>query len=366
LQLIDAELSFDQNWDKRSGFRTRQIITAPIYNNNQLLGVIQILNKKIGEGTFSEEELGLALEIAEVLGVAFFNQQCFERHRKTRLDYLISHDLIKEEELDKSWEESREQKETIEYFLMLKYKIAKDDIGRALEEFYHCRFVQYNDKTVIPGDLIKNLKRNFLRRELWVPQEKIDGKIHVIVDEPNNILKRDTIENLLKTKQVKYDVAMAEDIIKFINLFYHSSDNEHSFTEILGRLDDEDTIIEDEEGGEMITESDSVIMQLVNKIINDAYGSGASDIHIEPNISRKDVEIRFRIDGDCVLYQTVPFSYRAAVISRIKIMSNLDITVKRLPQDGKIKFRRPMGEEIELRVASIPTQGGVEDVVMRI
>jgi type II secretory ATPase GspE/PulE/Tfp pilus assembly ATPase PilB-like protein len=170
---------------------------------------------------------------------------------------------------------------------MLKYKIAKDDIGRALEEFYHCRFVQYNDKTVIPGDLIKNLKRDFLRRELWVPQEKIDGKIHVIVDDPNNILKRDTIENLLKTKQVKYDIAMAEDIIKFINLFYHSSDNEHSFTEILGRLDDEDTIIEDEEGGEMITESDSVIMQLVNKIINDAYGSGASDIHIDPNQQQK-------------------------------------------------------------------------------
>jgi hypothetical protein len=190
LQLIDAELSFDQNWDKRSGFRTRQIIAAPIYNNNQLLGVIQILNKKIGEGTFSEEEVGLALEIAEVLGVAFFNQQCFERRRKTRFDYLISHDLIKEEELDKSWEKSREQKETIENFLMLKYKIAKDDIGRALEEFYHCRFVQYNDKTVIPGDLIKNLKRDFLRRELWVPQEKIDGKIHVIVDDPNNILER--------------------------------------------------------------------------------------------------------------------------------------------------------------------------------
>jgi len=65
-------------------------------------------------------------------------------------------------------------------------------------------------------------------------------------------------------------------------------------------------------------------------------------------------------------YQTVPYSYRAALVSRIKIMSNLDITVKRLPQDGKIKFRRPTGDEIELRVATIPTQGGVEDVVMRI
>ncbi|PKN65159.1 MAG: pilus assembly protein, partial [Deltaproteobacteria bacterium HGW-Deltaproteobacteria-12] len=81
---------------------------------------------------------------------------------------------------------------------------------------------------------------------------------------------------------------------------------------------------------------------------------------------KKNVEIRFRVDGDCAIYQTVPFSYRAAMISRIKIMSNLDITVKRLPQDGKIKFRRSSGEELELRVATIPTQGGVEDVVMRL
>ena len=107
-------------------------------------------------------------------------------------------------------------------------------------------------------------------------------------------------------------------------------------------------------------------MQLVNKIVNDAYNRRASDIHVEPNVGKKNVEIRFRVDGDCSLYQTVPFSYRAAIISRIKIMSNLDITIKRLPQDGKIKFRRNTGDEIELRVATIPTQGGVEDVVMRI
>jgi type II secretory ATPase GspE/PulE/Tfp pilus assembly ATPase PilB-like protein len=124
--------------------------------------------------------------------------------------------------------------------------------------------------------------------------------------------------------------------------------------------------LDDEEMADGVTESDSVIMQLVNKIVNDAYNRRASDIHVEPNVGKKNVEIRFRVDGDCSLYQTVPFSYRAAIISRIKIMSNLDITIKRLPQDGKIKFRRNTGEEIELRVATIPTQGGVEDVVMRI
>jgi type II secretory ATPase GspE/PulE/Tfp pilus assembly ATPase PilB-like protein len=367
LKSIEAELTFDDSWDKKTGFKTRQVLAAPIYNNNQLMGVIQIINKKVGEGKFSEEEIGLALEIAEVLGVAFYNQQRFVRHRKTRFDYLLSHDLIKEEELESAWKESREKKETMENFLMQKYKISKDDIGHAFEEFYNCRFIKYNDKLPIPGHLIKDLKKNFLRRELWVPLEMIGDRIHVLIDDPNNIIKKDTIESLLKTKKIKYDVAMEEDIIKYINLFYNTPDSEHSFTELLGEMEKESGApLDDEDMADGVTESDSVIMQLVNKIVNDAYTRRASDIHVEPNVGKKNVEIRFRVDGDCSLYQTVPFSYRAAIISRIKIMSNLDITIKRLPQDGKIKFRRNTGDEIELRVATIPTQGGVEDVVMRI
>ena len=367
LKSIEAELSFDDSWDKKTGFKTRQVLATPVYNNNQLMGVIQIINKKVGEGKFSEEEIGLALEIAEVLGVAFYNQQRFVRHRKTRFDYLLSHDLIKEEDLESAWKESREKKESMENFLMNKYKISKDDIGHAFEEFYNCRFIKYNDKLPIPGHLIKNLKKNFLRRELWVPLEMVGDKIHVIIDDPNNLIKKDTIESLLKTKKIKYDVALEEDIIKYINLFYNSPGDEHSFTEILGRMEGDDgTPADEEDAVDGVTESDSVIMQLVNKIINDAYVRRASDIHVEPNVDRKNVEIRFRVDGDCALYQTVPFSYRAAIISRIKIMSNLDITIKRLPQDGKIKFKRNTGDEIELRVATIPTQGGVEDVVMRI
>lgn len=367
LKSIEAELIFDDSWDKKTGFKTRQVLAAPIYHNNQLMGVFQIINKKVGDGKFSEEEIGLALEIAEVLGVAFYNQQRFVRHRKTRFDYLISQDLIKEEEVEKAWKESREKKESMENYLMSKYKISKDDIGRAFEEFYNCRFIKYNDKLPIPGHLIKDLKKNFLRRELWVPLEMVGDKIHVIIDDPNNLIKKDTIESLLKTKKIKYDVALEEDIIKYINLFYNAPGDEHSFTEILGRMEGDEAAPADEEDiGDAVTESDSVIMQLVNKIINDAYVRRASDIHVEPNVDRKNVEIRFRIDGDCALYQTVPFSYRAAIISRIKIMSNLDITIKRLPQDGKIKFRRNTGDEIELRVATIPTQGGVEDVVMRI
>ncbi len=366
LKAMDFELKFDSSWDKKSGFRTKQILAAPIFYEDQLMGVIQILNKKIGDGKFSEDEVGLAMEIAEVLGVAFYNQQRFSRRRKTRFDFLITRGLMKDDEMETAWKEARNQNESIEYHLMQKYRISKDDIGHSFEEFFRCRFVDFNEKAVIPGDLIKNLKKDYLRREVWVPLEKIDGYIHVLVDDPNNILKRDTIESLLKTKKVKYDVALPDDIMKFINLFFQTSEGEHSFTELLGKLDDEDRSPEEDDSGEMVTESDSVIMQLVNKIINDAQARRASDIHIEPNVGKKNVEIRIRVDGDCSMYQTVPYSYRAAIISRIKIMSNLDITVKRLPQDGKIKFRRSNGEEMELRVATIPTQGGVEDVVMRI
>ncbi|OPY15460.1 GspE/PulE family protein [Syntrophus aciditrophicus] len=363
LRQIDPELSFDLSWDKKTGFRSRQILCSPVFYNGKLSGVIQILNKK-GGGKFSDEEVGFVQEIAEVLGVAFFNQERYARRRKTRYDYLISRDLLTEEELDNAWEEARDKKEPMESFLMKKYDVSKEDIGKSLSEFYHCKFIQFDDKFPIPGDLLKNLKREYLRRELWVPLCKTDDKIQVIVDDPNNILKRDMIESLLKTKAVKYDVAFPEDIIRYINYFFQMPADESSFTELLGKLDeDEET---PEEDGEIVTESDSVIMQLVNKIINDAYFRRSSDIHIEPNVAKKNVDIRFRVDGDCSLYQTVPFNYRAALVSRIKIMSNLDITVKRIPQDGKIKFKSVNGDEIELRVATIPTQGNVEDVVMRI
>jgi type II secretory ATPase GspE/PulE/Tfp pilus assembly ATPase PilB-like protein len=365
LKSIYKDLTFDVSWDKKTGFRSKEILAAPIFYNKNLMGVIQILNKKPwSPGPFSDEEARFIKEIADVLGIAFYNQERFARRRKTKFDYLLTRGLIKEAELDSAWEESREQKETMETFLMRKYKISREEIGKGFEECFRCKFVQFNDKQPIPGDLLRNLKKDYLRRELWVPLERVEGNIRVIVDDPNNILKRDTIESLLKTKAVKYDVALTDDIIKYINYFYQSPEDESTITDLLGRLDKEEDAEEDE--GDVITESDSVIMQLVNKIINDAFNRRSSDIHIEPNVGKKNVEVRYRVDGDCALYQSLPYSYRAALVSRIKIMSNLDITIRRLPQDGKIKFKRPNGEEIELRVATIPTQGGVEDVVMRL
>src|SRR5439155_1119445 len=108
------------------------------------------------------------------------------------------------------------------------------------------------------------------------------------------------------------------------------------------------------------------IIPPANQVIVDAFKARASDIHIEPYGAAKDTMIRLRIDGGCNEYQRVPGAFRRALVARIKIMAMLDIAERRKPQDGKIKFRMPDGRDIELRVATLPTQGGNEDVVMRI
>jgi type II secretory ATPase GspE/PulE/Tfp pilus assembly ATPase PilB-like protein len=143
---------------------------------------------------------------------------------------------------------------------------------------------------------------------------------------------------------------------------------DENVSDILGELSSEAQAetMEDPSGGGGLDENDSAIVRLGNQIIADAYRQGASDIHIEPYGEKRETLVRFRVDGDCFEYMKIPQSYRRAIVSRLKIMSNLDIAERRKPQDGKIKFKLGGDREIELRVATIPTAGYNEDIVMRI
>jgi type II secretory ATPase GspE/PulE/Tfp pilus assembly ATPase PilB-like protein len=360
------DLPLDAKGDTRFGLPVKQILAMPIFYGGDIVGAVELINKKDADGQFKDKEPALLHNIAEVLGIALYNQhQVDPKARKSKFGYLIINNLITEEDLNRAREESRVTNEPLENILMGKYKISKEDIGRACEDFCQCKFVPFDPRTPIPGDLCKNLKKEYLATETWVPLEKTGKGIRVIIDDPQNILKRDAIENLFRVKSIAYDIALKEDILKYIEFFFGGNTEESTFTDILGKLETSEDGPEDDRE-EAVDESDSAIIQLVNKIIGDAIVRRTSDIHIEPNVIDKNVLVRFRIDGDCILYQTVPYSYRAALISRIKIMANMDITVKRLPQDGKIKLKRSNAEEVELRVVTIPTQGDVEDVVMRI
>ncbi|MEI6737270.1 MAG: GspE/PulE family protein, partial [Pseudomonadota bacterium] len=112
--------------------------------------------------------------------------------------------------------------------------------------------------------------------------------------------------------------------------------------------------------------ADNELVKFVNKVIIDAYQKKVSDIHIEPMPGKLKTGIRFRIDGTLQPYIEVPAHFRQAMVTRLKIMCDLDISERRKPQDGKIKFKKYGPLDIELRVATIPSAGGVEDVVMRI
>lgn len=360
---IDPSLKFDKTWDQKTGFRTRQVLVAPIAFQKYLMGAVQLINRRDGR-SFSEKDAAALQEMGKTLGVALFNQKRMAKARPGKFDYLIENGLLTQKELEGALLGARKTRQDIEFLLMKDFKITKADIGRALSHYYRAPFVDFNERTPIPGDLLAGLKVAFLKRNNWVPLAKAEDKVVIAIDNPFHLQKIDIIKALFPSTGLLLHVALREDIQKYINLFFHGEKEQKNIDEILGQLQEEQHEIDEAE--KLVSEEDSAIVQLVNKIILDAYERRASDIHIEPYPGKKNTEVRLRIDGACQLYQTVPFNYRAALVSRLKIMADLDIAERRKPQDGKIRFKKYGGKDIELRVATLPTAAGVEDVVLRI
>jgi type II secretory ATPase GspE/PulE/Tfp pilus assembly ATPase PilB-like protein len=369
LRGINPELIFNKSWDQKTGYKTTQVLVAPIVYNKYLLGVMQLINKK-GGGYFSQDDQTSVMEIAKVLGLAFFNnQKNVQKKKPTKYDYLIVNNIITDKDMERAMVEARKLKRPVETMLMKEFNVSKADIMKSLSEFYKTRFIPYDDKMVIPGQLLKGLKPVFLRNNMFVPVSQSGDKVIIAMENPDFLPARDTVKRLIPGKAFEYCVSLREDISQMIDLFFNVKrstflEDSGSIEDLLGQL--EATGEEDYEDMERVSEEDGTIVQLVNKMIIDGYNRNASDIHIEPRPGKANSVIRFRIDGSCQVYQTIPYTYKQAIVSRLKIMSDLDISERRLPQDGKIKFRKYAPLDIELRVASIPTAGGTEDVVMRI
>ena len=363
LASIDSDLKFDKSWDKKTGFTTRQVLVVPVVFKNYLLGAMQLINRK-DNSSFTKIDERSVKELAKILGIALYNQKRLARARTSKFTYLIENNILTQKELDKAIVEARQRKDPVEAVLIENLKIPKKEIGKSLSNFYRVPFVEYNEKITIPGELLASLKIPFMRSNVWVPLCVEDSKIVIAVDTPYDLQKIDEIKSLFPGKELKICVALKQDILNFIILFTQDEKELAAIDEIISQLQVEKN--EAEEAESVIDEEDSAVVQLVNKIILDAYARGASDIHIEPYPGKQSTYVRIRVDGSCALYQTIPYNYRNAIVSRIKIMSGLDIAERRKPQDGKIKFKKYGGKDIELRVATVPTQGGMEDVVMRI
>jgi type II secretory ATPase GspE/PulE/Tfp pilus assembly ATPase PilB-like protein len=246
--------------------------------------------------------------------------------------------------------------------------VPKHEVGAALSQYYKLPFYEFSDKLIPPPDLMRDLKIEFLKRNLWLPLRRDEqGNIVVLIDNPQDIQKIDSIHQVLRSRKIALAVGLRKDIQQWLGAADNAGANKGNIGDILSDLGAEAAMEKELDlGGSEVDENDSAVIRLANQIIVDAYKARASDIHIEPYGAARDTMIRLRIDGGCGEYQKVPGAFRRALVARVKIMAQLDIAERRKPQDGKIKFRLPDGRDIELRVATVPTQGGNEDVVMRI
>ena len=367
---ISGKLRFDSSWDKKTGYRTKQILAMPILHEQRVVvGVIQLLNKKKGGRFTKDDELNVA-RIAKTLGVAFHNQQQLGQRRGTKFDYLLAQGLMTQDDVNAAIATARQRNSDVETILMDQYKIPKAELGTSLSQFYRVPFVEFDERVIPPPDLLKDLKLEFLKRNLWLPlRRERDGSTVVLIDNPQDIQRVDSIHQVMRGHKVQLAVGLKKDIQQFLTTVAGGEGGgpRASMSEILSDLDAEAQVERDLDAtGAEVDENDSAVIRLANQVIVDAFKARASDIHIEPYGLQKDTMIRLRIDGSCMEYQRVPGAFRRALVARIKIMATLDIAERRKPQDGKIKFKLPDGRDIELRVATVPTQGGNEDVVMRI
>ncbi len=285
----------------------------------------------------------------------------------THFDYLIEKRVITRNELRRATAAAQQGKDSVESVLLKEMKINKGTLGRTIAEYYTTEYIPFDRRYPVPGELLSKLNLNYLRKHRWVPLKKEKGTLTVLIDNPRSFSRIQDIKSLIPAKEYIFAVGFEEDIYDFIDSFYgvfHGKEN-RSIDDLLGKLETPD-LDESEHSSLSLYPENNIIISLVNKVIVDAHARACSDIHVEPYPGKAGVEIRVRVDGHCHKYITIPYNYKRAFISRIKIMADMDISERRKPQDGKIKFKKFYPLDIELRVATMPTAGGEEDVVMRI
>jgi type II secretory ATPase GspE/PulE/Tfp pilus assembly ATPase PilB-like protein len=280
-------------------------------------------------------------------------------------DYLVDAGIMQSELLAKSIGAAEAASTDVGRYLIEKVGIARAEVEKAVSQYYGVPFYRFTAAQTIPEDLRQRLRVDFLRRICAVPIERRGPRLIVVIDNPHDIARADALRSVEADREVTIHVGFRDEILACVEASYglradvNSLIKELSIDESTGAVDE---ISEDDGEGE---ESDSAIIKLANQIIIDAFQRGASDIHIEPYGKEENTRIRFRIDGDCVKYQEIPAIFRNPLVARFKIMARLDISEKRKPQDGKIRFRM-RDRTIELRVATLPTVNSNEDMVMRI
>ena len=355
LRQIHPRLKFENKFDKTSSFTTHNILCVPILNAGVLLGVVQFINKK--QGTFSENDLSIANDLATLFGNKFRLEL---GGTKQPFQYLIHRNQINEHDLDQLMQSSKEHKQIVQR-LISEHRIPETEIGQALSVHYQVPFLTYlPDKYhLFQGESRLNL--SYLKRNLVAVIADAAESPVVVMSQPNNAALLMEVERAIGIENYEISVGLPNDILQYLGEASGNSKGPGEMDEILDEIST--STDELDEQAEELSDDAPAVVRLVSRILHDAKRMDASDIHIDAE-KNAPTRVRMRVDGVCRDITQIPASHHSAVIARIKIMANLNIAEKRVPQDGKLAFRM-QGKAVEVRVATIPTVAG-EGVVMRI
>ena len=288
------------------------------------------------------------------------------KHIDTRpFKSLVTNGWLAQADLEAGADQSLRGAADLETLLVARYNIPEDILRTCLSEYYSCPPIGYSDRMAIDLTLLKNLNVEYLKRHYWVPIKRARNSVEVLTNDPHDLDRMLDIRRAFPGLLVHFAVGLRRDITKFLGTATRPS-TDLSLSDILEEVAKENPGEPDNDPTSPLHETDSGIVRLANQIIADAYRLGASDIHIEPGTGRKDTAVRYRVDGSCIPCMKIPQACRRALVSRFKIMANLDIAERRIPQDGKITFSFGEAQDIDIRVVTLPTSGFNEDVVLRI
>jgi type II secretory ATPase GspE/PulE/Tfp pilus assembly ATPase PilB-like protein len=368
----DAELAshapplrFSREADLRSGRRTRQMLAAPLIDatGDTLLGVLQLANNRSGRYFRSIAGEGLR-ELCSALAIALRQRLKPPPGFRSKYDFLVADSVLSPAQLERAHRTAGTGGD-IEQVLVHAYHVKLPILGAALARFYGVPYEPFRPERNKPAGVLKNLKREFVEHNRWLIVEQDQDLLVIMAIDPEAVKHARMVRSIFPKERLAFRVTTNVEFRLTVDKFFGGPADGASVDVLLSGMQ-----AQGEEGSTAGADpsavDDNELVRLVHKIILDAFRQGASDIHIEPGIGTDKTLIRFRKDGALEPYIEVPASYRSALLARIKIMCDLDTSEHRKPQDGKIRFGKYVPLDIELRVLTIPSAGGVEDVVMRI
>ncbi len=278
--------------------------------------------------------------------------------QRTLGDRLLSDGLVDEAQLRQALERQKKTGEFLGETLVGLGFVQVSKIGTYLEAVTGFPFVDLSSKNL---DLVeaRKIKEATARANCCIPFDTQNGATMVAMADPLNLTSVDEVKIELGTTIVPY-LAFASDVEECINRVFSVS---HKAQSVISEIAPIANLEEISTEALLGLAEDAPIVRLVNSIVDGALSQEASDIHIEPN--ENNVRVRYRIDGLLHEQMTLPSLHLAATVSRLKIMSNLDIAERRRPQDGRFSVKSPAGREYDVRMSLMPTIYG-EKVVMRL